>query len=141
MVNPNKTGPHKTGSPQRRIVGFVREFQLEHGYPPTYQEIAVGIGLAATSKSSIHRHLRKLARDRRVVIGSGVRAIELVPQSPVLSIELPPHLFAAVQAFAAKSKVTPEAVVIEAVRDGFAAFHSRNVPKSAPRETSLGIVA
>ena len=116
---------------------FIREFRLEHGTCPTYGEIAHGIGFSPKSKGRIGQivdHLERTGRIRRLPGRS--RSIELIPASPVIAVELPPHLYANVQDLARKAKVTPAAVIIEAVRDGFTAFRSRTVPKTVDCETS-----
>lgn len=112
----------------QEVLAFIRSFGLERGYPPTLREIAAGVGYSPRSKSTVHDLIKYLARAGALTYRPGTkRSITLTPQAPVISVELPVHLFAAVQAFAAKAQVTPEAVVIEAVRSGFEAFRSRQV--------------
>lgn len=126
---------------QLRAIEFIRDFRLEHGLSPTIREIATGLGLK--SPGHVYRMIQLLAsRGALIHRPRERRSIELIPASPVISVELPAHLYANVQDLARKAKVTPEAVVIEAVRDGFKALHeqkpgfrSANVSKPANRET------
>jgi SOS-response transcriptional repressor LexA len=43
---------------QQQILGFIRKFLGERGYPPTVLEIGAAVGLS--SGSTVHRHLAKL---------------------------------------------------------------------------------
>jgi repressor LexA len=45
---------------QRRILGIIRDFTAEHGYPPSVREIGELVGLS--SSSTIHAHLKALER-------------------------------------------------------------------------------
>jgi SOS-response transcriptional repressor LexA len=113
------------------VLEYIRSYRLEHGYCPSYAEISKGVGLS--SKSGVSRVIGLLEERGKIRRLPGQsRSIELIPASPVLSVELPPHIYAQVQAVARAGKVTAEAVVIEAVRDGFKAFRSKTVPHETP---------
>lgn len=66
-----------TTQPQALVFRFISDFIAEHGFGPSYREIAVGIG--ARSTSSVHRHVKGL-RERGLISGEpGTRRYELVP--------------------------------------------------------------
>ena len=74
-----------TLSPKARVVlGFLQDFQAEHGYPPTMREIGAGCGIRSTrSVSDYLKSLEKAGRIRRQ--GARSRGIELlvdVPENP-----------------------------------------------------------
>lgn len=116
--------------PMQRCLDFIRDYILEKGRPPSFAEIGQALGV--TSRGYIHRLICALEeRGALVRLPGRSRSIRLLPASPALSVTLPENLMAAVQAVANKTKVTPEQVVIEAVREGFAALRS-----NVSRETS-----
>lgn len=43
---------------QQRVLNFINEYSLDHGYPPSVREIGNELGLK--SPSSVHAHLKKL---------------------------------------------------------------------------------
>lgn len=43
---------------QQRILEYIKEYSLEHGYPPSVREIGAEMGLR--SPSTVHAHLKKL---------------------------------------------------------------------------------
>lgn len=49
---------HKISAKQQRILQFISEFSLEHGYPPSVREICAEMDLR--SPSTVHAHLKKL---------------------------------------------------------------------------------
>ena len=118
---------------QRRALDFIRDYTLEHGHSPAFTEIAAGIGLSAKSKGRVHAIICKLEqRGHLHRVPGAKRSLALIPASPVLTVELPPQLYRAVTDLAARAKVTPEAVIIEAVRDGFKALRTRTPPHGPP---------
>lgn len=48
----------KISAKQQRILDYISEFSLEHGYPPSVREICTEMGLR--SPSTVHAHLKKL---------------------------------------------------------------------------------
>ncbi len=59
------------------ILNFIREFVARNNYPPTYEEIRVGLGLS--TKSLVDYHLRRLERNDLISIEPGKpRGISLV---------------------------------------------------------------
>lgn len=48
----------KISAKQQRILDFISEFSLEHGYPPSVREICAEMELR--SPSTVHAHLKKL---------------------------------------------------------------------------------
>ena len=48
----------KISAKQQRILDYINEFSLEHGYPPSVREIGAEMGLR--SPSTVHAHLKKL---------------------------------------------------------------------------------
>jgi len=62
---------------QKRIVTFIRQFQLSHGYSPTMQELGDALGV---SKVTIHEHIASLV-EKGVILRSHykARSLELAP--------------------------------------------------------------
>ena len=48
----------KISDKQQRILEYIKEYSLEHGYPPSVREIGAEMGLR--SPSTVHAHLKKL---------------------------------------------------------------------------------
>lgn len=48
----------KISAKQQRILDYISEFSLEHGYPPSVREICAEMELR--SPSTVHAHLKKL---------------------------------------------------------------------------------
>ena len=48
----------KISEKQQRILDYIKEYSLEHGYPPSVREIGAEMGLR--SPSTVHAHLKKL---------------------------------------------------------------------------------
>ena len=46
---------------KERVLIFIASYIEEHGYAPSYAEIAEGVGLK--SKSSVHGHVKQLMED------------------------------------------------------------------------------
>jgi repressor LexA len=65
---------------QKEILDFLEEFLAEHGYPPSFEEIARNFGY--TSLATVHEHLENL-RHKGYIRKSynASRSIELVPSS------------------------------------------------------------
>ena len=57
------------------VLEYLRDYMDEHGWAPTFGEIAAGVGLA--SKSTVDGHLRQLEREGKVELGGGPRMIRL----------------------------------------------------------------
>jgi len=53
---------------QKEVLDYIVSFINEHGYPPSFREIAAGLGLA--SPSTVHVHIQAL-RERGFLRGSG----------------------------------------------------------------------
>lgn len=76
---------------QKEVLAFIEGFIREHGFTPSYREIASGLGLS--SPSTIHQHIQALCE--KGVINTGedgcARSIELVDAGDVspLSVLLP----------------------------------------------------
>jgi repressor LexA len=49
---------------QKEVMDFVSNFIAEHGYSPSYEEIAAGLGLA--SLATVHKHIQALAAKQYV---------------------------------------------------------------------------
>lgn len=64
---------------QFKIYEYVTQFIQEHGFAPSLQEIAVGIGISPRSLSLVSRYLRALEQDGLLKIGkSGYRKAQLL---------------------------------------------------------------
>jgi repressor LexA len=76
---------------QTEILAFIREHIAEHGYAPSYREIADHFGLS--SPATVHQHVQALAEKGVLELGDdgAARSIELVEvnQSAALALELP----------------------------------------------------
>ncbi len=74
---------------QKEILDFLEEFQGEHGYSPSFEEIAQHFGY--TSLATVHEHLENL-RQKGYIRKSynASRSIELVPATmSAAAVELP----------------------------------------------------
>ena len=74
---------------QKRIIDFLRDFINEHGYSPSYREIATEFGFS--SVATIAQYIKALESKGHLSIESRARSIELEPvdAGDGLSIELP----------------------------------------------------
>ncbi len=100
---------------QLRIVEFVRDYNRDHGYSPTLQEIAAEFGV---TKVTIYEHLKALERKGAVVRSyHKSRSVELAPelaQDPEEATTLPlSGLIAAGQPIEALE--TPDAIDISSM--------------------------
>jgi SOS-response transcriptional repressor LexA len=123
---------------------FIRGYVLTHNCSPTVREVAAAVG--SKSVSDAHRLIAHLVDAGKLTKRPGrQRALKLIPQSPILPLELPLHLYDEVQSLASKANVTPQAVVIEAVRDGILGYYQRfcsnPVPTSAHVKPDAGRAA
>ena len=101
-----------------KALDYIRAHTLAKGEAPSIREIAHGIGQA--SPGSVHRLVDILEAEGKIRRTKGVwRSIEIVPTSAVITVELPPELYAEVQAVARHADVSLAAVCVEAIRDGF----------------------
>lgn len=74
---------------QERILTFIREFILEHGYPPSVREIQKGCGLSSTSVVDYNLHILQregylrrspdVSRGIDLIGGPGGRAVVPIP--------------------------------------------------------------
>jgi repressor LexA len=61
---------------QKQVLDFIHQFKSEHGYSPSYEEIASGLGLA--SLATVHKHISALASKQYVERGHNQsRSIDL----------------------------------------------------------------
>jgi SOS-response transcriptional repressor LexA len=61
---------------REQIVSFVSDYMAEHGWSPSYQEIAAELDLV--DRGTVHAHLHRLADEGRIVLGGGPRQIRVV---------------------------------------------------------------
>ncbi len=54
----------KEAASRERVLDFIRRFVASEGYPPTYREIAAGVGLK--SANTAYHHVQKLQEDGRL---------------------------------------------------------------------------
>lgn len=68
---------------QRQILNFIQEFVTNHGYEPSYQQIANHLGVK--SKGGIAKHLESLEKKGLIsrTYNNGVFNLELIPQKTV----------------------------------------------------------
>lgn len=79
----------KISAKQQRILDFISEFSLEHGYPPSVREICAEMDLR--SPSTVHAHLKKLQEagylegsDHKSRALSPTGGPSMVPRVPIL---------------------------------------------------------
>ena len=73
---------------QREILDFLQAFLEEHGYAPSYEEVARHFGYGALA--TVHEHLENLKRKGYIRKGyNASRSIELVPAGVPSVVELP----------------------------------------------------
>jgi len=60
---------------QKQVLGFLKDYTSEKGYPPTISEIARELGLRWTK--GVERHLYALEKKGHIKRSSGARAIEI----------------------------------------------------------------
>lgn len=66
---------------QKFILDFIHDFIAAHGYSPSVEEIARGVGLK--SKATVHAHLKKLQEKGFIRAGENrARSIELIKSDP-----------------------------------------------------------
>ncbi len=64
---------------QKEVLDFIAAYQAEHGYSPSYEEIAAGLGLA--SLATVHKHIAALERKHYLRRGfNQSRSLELTPK-------------------------------------------------------------
>ena len=68
----------KISAKQQRILDYINEFSIEHGYPPSVREIGAAVGLR--SPSTVHAHLKKL-QEAGFLEPSGHKSRALTPVS------------------------------------------------------------
>jgi SOS-response transcriptional repressor LexA len=118
---------------QRAALDFIEGFIAGRGFSPSISEIAQRFNFR--SRAGAHRLVGVLrARGFITFRRRQARSIAIVGASGKLTLELPPELEAKVQALAARARVSPAEIVIEAVRDSVSALRSQ-LPVS--RETAL----
>ena len=71
---------------KERILSFIADFSAQHGYSPTFREIAEGIG--HTSVGTVHRHIAELkaqglimdtcGKSRSIVLRNGIGVPEKI---------------------------------------------------------------
>ena len=69
--------PSKKG----RIIAFIAEFTDQHGFSPTYREIAEGLGYA--SVSTVHKHITELKEKGLISETDGKSRNEVTEAFPV----------------------------------------------------------
>ena len=79
----------KISPKQQRILDYISEFSLEHGYPPSVREICAEMDLR--SPSAVHAHLKKLQEadylepsDHKSRALTPVSGPSMVPRVPIL---------------------------------------------------------
>lgn len=61
----------------RKIVEIIRDFSKEHGYSPTYGEIALALGWSWNSQGNAQRLVLRLVRAGFLNKGTGARTVTL----------------------------------------------------------------
>ena len=69
---------------QQQLLGFIRSYMQEHdGVCPSYEEMAVGIGLKWTSKSTIKAMVDALERDGHIIRTPAASRSIIIVDDPV----------------------------------------------------------
>lgn len=100
---------------ERQMLDFIRSYSEIRHRPPTFQQIADAVGLK--SKGTVSRHIKRLAAQNAITLSPGHRRSIQISQAHALTVVFPVELWAVLIACARRAGVTPEAVIIEAVRD------------------------
>lgn len=67
---------------RQKILAFIRSYHAKHGYSPTIQEIAEGVGLV--SPNATRNHLHRLAEQGFITITPSIaRGIALADPQPL----------------------------------------------------------
>ena len=115
---------------QRKVLDFIRDYIMEHGCSPTFREIGHDLGIS--SPGNVHQHIRNLVqRGAITIVRRRRRSIALCEST--LTIALPPSIDQEVRRIAAEAGTTPEAVVVECVRDGLSRVRSLSVTRGTSR--------
>ena len=110
---------------QRKLRDFVRSYIADMGYSPSFDDIALGMGYK--SKSAVARTIARLVeRGELTKIPDKARSLAL---PAAISLSLPPDLEVRVHDIAKRTNVTPEAVIIECVRDAMSPKRSNFVSR------------
>lgn len=131
---PASHGARRLTRGERRILAYIREHIAVQGESPAYQEIAAGIGIR--SKGRVSAVVAALVAKGVLTRGPhrSPRSLALI-QDNTFTVELPADLAGFARDLAEQVGVAPEAVLIEALRDGLgtvrAHFVSRETPKFA----------
>ena len=96
----------KISAKQQRILDYISEFSLEHGYPPSVREICAEMELR--SPSTVHAHLKKLQEagyleptEHKSRALAPVSGPSMVPRVPILG---------RAESFASKNSVAASAI-------------------------------
>lgn len=101
---------------QSKVLDYIRDFIVLNGTSPSVREIGDGVGIK--SSSGVAAHIRKLAiRGALTYTPHAARSIKILG---AISVNLPPNIEKAVRTLAKLGKCSPEAVIIEALRDRLA---------------------
>lgn len=100
---------------QSKVLAYIRGYIAEHGCSPSYAEIAAGLNIV--TRSAILRHVHALADKGRITLQArGARSIALTAVDALI-LHLPADITRRVQHLAGVAGVTPEDIVVEALRD------------------------
>jgi repressor LexA len=76
---------------QQRMLGFIRSYLTEHGYPPSNREIGRATGISSTSV--VDYNLRRLERKGHLVcdpkVSRGIKLSEEAPLAALSSFDIP----------------------------------------------------
>lgn len=118
---------------QGRVLDAIAVHTKVHGRSPSYRQIAAAVGSA--SVGSVARWIDGLV-ERGALYRLPNRARTLAVVTETISFVLPRDLDRLVRDLAVKAGVTPEDLIIEAVRDQVTALCSQKI---ASRETSSAL--
>ena len=61
---------------QRKVLGFIKDYLNDYGYPPTQEEIARALGIEWTR--AVEKHLQALEKKEYIERSKGARTIRIL---------------------------------------------------------------
>jgi SOS-response transcriptional repressor LexA len=101
---------------QAKILDFIRNYILASGCSPAYREIALHLGAKPTSHGMVSVHIKHMIAKGALRHEPGAKRALAIAADDVMVLSLPRDLADRVTELAHRARVTPQAVVVEALR-------------------------